>query len=108
MINRIMSIQYPIQANQFNKIKITPVHVVNWWHDNLSSRFSKPPGWLYTETIKKETKKTKEKKISNEIEAFIRDKYRVSKRDLETIKNFYPKKYSMWIADISEQSGIQK
>lgn len=108
MINRIMSIQFPIQANQFNKLKIVPAPVVDWWHDTLSSRFSKPPTWLYTKTKKNESIKEEEVKSSEYVESFIRDKYRISKRDIETIKRFYPEKYASWVSDISDQAGLQK
>jgi hypothetical protein len=108
MINRIMSIQFPVQANQFNKLKVVPAPVVDWWHDTLSVRFSKPPIWLYTKTKKSDTTKTEESKTSELTESFIRDKYRISKRDIETIKKFYPDKYSLWISDISDQTGLQK
>jgi len=108
MINRIMSIQFPVQANQFNKLKVVPAPVVDWWHDTLSVRFSKPPIWLYTKTKKSDTTKTEEAKTSELTESFIRDKYRISKRDIETIKKFYPDKYSLWISDISDQTGLQK
>ena len=103
MINRIMSIQFPVQANQFNKLKVVPAPVVDWWHDTLSARFSKPPIWLYTKTKKSDTTKTEEAKTSELTESFIRDKYMISKRDIETIK-----KYSLWISDISDQTGLQK
>ena len=108
MINRIMAIQFPVQANQFNKLKVIPAPVVDWWHDTLSSRFSRPPQWLYTKTNKKESAKKEENKNLEEIEDFIRDKYAVSARDLQTLKNFYPEKYERWIKDVSEQIGIQK
>ena len=108
MINRIMSIQFPVQANQFNKLKVVPAPVVDWWHDTLSVRFSKPPIWLYTKTKKSDTTKTEEAKTSELTESFIRDKYMISKRDIETIKKFYPDKYSLWISDISDQTGLQK
>jgi hypothetical protein len=108
MINRIMSIQFPVQANQFNKLKVVPAPVVDWWHDTLSARFSKPPVWLYTKTKKSDGPKTDEVKTSELTESFIRDKYRISKRDIETIKKFYPDKYSSWVSDISDQAGLQK
>ena len=108
MINRIMSIQFPVQANHFNKLKIVPAPVVDWWHETLSARFSKPPLWLYTKTKKSEVVKSSEGKTSELIESFIRDKYRVSKRDIESIKNFYPSKYASWVSDISDQAGLQK
>jgi len=42
MINRIMSIQFPVQANQFNKMKIVPAPVVDWWHGTLQQGFPNP------------------------------------------------------------------
>jgi len=108
MVNRIMSIQFPVQANQFNKLKIVPSPVVDWWHDTLSKRFSRPPVWLYTKTNKKESVKKGELKNLEDVECFIRDKYNVSKRDLETLKTFYPDRYNIWVKDVSEQIGIHK
>jgi hypothetical protein len=111
MINRIMSIQFPVQANQFNKTKITPNRVIDWWHDNLSPRFTGPPKWIYTKTKKKEkeTKKDTPSKNLNleESESFIREKFCVSKRDLEQIKKFYPERYNSWISSISSQLGVR-
>ena len=109
MINRIMSIQFPVQANQFNRMRIIPGPVVDWWRNTLSSRYSKPPSWIYTKTKKTNTEeKSKESKNFDEVELFIREKYSVSKRELSDIKNFYPDRYNSWISDISEQLGIQK
>lgn len=107
MINRIMSIQFPVQANQFNKIKVVPANVVNWWHDTLSSRFSRPPQWLYTETKKKAKPQKNNIKNLDDVESFIREKYCLTKKDLETLRNFYPDRYSNWISDISDQIGIK-
>jgi hypothetical protein len=107
MINRIMSIQFPVQANQFNKLKVTPTPVIDWWQDTLSHRFNRPPGWLYTKANKKSQEEKKETKDLEEIEIFIRDKYRVSKRDLSDLKKFYPEKYLSWVSDVSEQIGIK-
>jgi len=109
MINRIMSIQFPVQSNQFNKLKVTPGPVVNWWHDTLSHRFKKPPSeWIYAKTKKKESEKSEAFKDLNEIEDFIRNKYNVSKKDLADLKIFYPDRYFTWVKDISEQIGLQK
>lgn len=109
MVNRIMSIQFPVQANQFNRMRIIPGPVVDWWRNTLSSRYSKPPSWIYTKTKKTNTEeKSKESKNFDDVELFIREKYSVSKRELSDIKNFYPDRYNSWISDISEQLGIQK
>jgi hypothetical protein len=108
MINRIMAIQFPNIANQFNKIKINPDATVDWWRNNLSSRYSRPPSWIYTKTIKKEAKTKKSTDSSWEnVEVFVRDRYNVSKRDLSDLKRFYPMKYDLWMKDISDQIGIK-
>jgi hypothetical protein len=108
MINRIMAIQFPHIANQFNKIKINPDATVDWWRKNLSSRYAKTPTWIYTKTIKKENKIKKDASASWEtVELFVRDRYNVSKRDLSDLKRFYPMKYDLWMKDISDQIGIK-
>lgn len=108
MINRIMSIQFPLQANQFNKLRVTPPPVVDWWRDTLSHRFSKPPTWIYTKTKKVEKEEISKIKESPEVEAFIREKYKIAKKDLLQLKEFYPERYQQWISDIAEQTGLQK
>jgi len=109
MINRIMAIQFPLQANQFNKLKVAPVPVVDWWRSTLSHRFTKSPNWVFTKTKKKQEDKKTEKIFDfSETEDFIREKYRISKKDLIQIKEFYPDKYSAWVSDISEQMGLKK
>jgi hypothetical protein len=109
MINRIMAIQFPVQANQFNRMRIIPGPVVDWWRNTLSGRYSKPPNWIYTKTKKTSTEdKIKETKNFDQVEIFIREKYSVSKRELSDIKSFYPDRYNKWISDVADQLGIQK
>jgi hypothetical protein len=105
MVNRIMSIQFPIQANQFNKLKVVSPPVVDWWRDNLSHRYSKPPTWIYTKTKKLEKEKTDSVKELPDIEDLIREKYKITKKDLLQLKSFYPERYQKWISDIAEQIG---
>jgi hypothetical protein len=108
MINRIMSINFPIQANQFNKLKVTPSPVVDWWHETLSPRFTRTPQWVFTKTKKSgNSEKSDEKKNLEAIEDFIRSKYNISCRDLQTLRKFYPDKYQKWIDDVAEQIGTQ-
>jgi len=107
MINRIMSINFPLQANQFNHLKINPSSSVDWWHGTLINLYTKPPYWIYTKTKKKESQKTENKKDYSEVEYFLREKYQMSKRDLLDLKKFYPEKYEEWVKKISEQIGIK-
>ena len=57
MINRIMSISLPLQANAFNNTKIDPVSVIDFWKFTLNTKYKTPPGWFFTSTNKKEKKK---------------------------------------------------
>lgn len=108
MINRIMSIQFPLQANQFNHIKIAPPNVIDWWRNNLCSRYTKTPNWIYTKTKKKEKKEKEKAEVLeiDEVEKFIRDRFEISKRDIAQLKSFYPNRYNDWVKDISLQIGV--
>ena len=107
MVNRIMSINFPLQANHFNHIKINPSSSVDWWHGTLINLYTKPPYWIYTKTKKKESQEVKSKKDYSEVENFIREKYEISKREISDLKKFYPEKYEEWVKGVSDQIGIK-
>jgi hypothetical protein len=108
MVNRLMSINFPLQANQFNSLKVNPSPVIDWWHGTVTNLYTKPPYWIYTKTKKSETKKSGTSKDYSEAESLIREKYGVSKRDLIQLKNFYPDKYLNWVKEVNDQIGIKK
>jgi hypothetical protein len=101
MINRIMSIQFPIQANQFNRSKINPIPVIDWWHEAMSGYFKAVPSWIYTKT-KKGEKKVKEENFED-AERFVCERLMISRRELSDLKNFFPDKYSQWISSVDSQ-----
>ena len=105
MINRIMSVQFPIQANQFNHTKVSPRPVIDWWHDTMSNYYSKTPPWIFTKTKKKEGKVEKKVDFSDyeETEKFIMKRFEVSKRELLELKKFYPQKYESWLKELDSQ-----
>lgn len=105
MINRIMSIQWPIQAQQFNHTKVSPAPVVDWWHGTMSNHYSKQPGWIFTKTKKDPSKEIKKIDFSQyeEAESFIMKRFEISKREISDLKKFFPNKYESWIKEISEQ-----
>ena len=111
MINRIMSIQFPIQANQFNHTKISPRPVVDWWHGNLSKHFTKIPPWVYTKTKKSEVidSKKDEFHLDEDTEKFLLQRFEISKREMDELQKFHPEKFQHWVSSIKEQlSGISK
>ena len=56
MVNRFMSIKFPVQANMFNALKIDPVGQAEAWR-MVASKFNRVPGFIYTKT--KASKKSK-------------------------------------------------
>jgi hypothetical protein len=106
MINRIMSIQFPVQANQFNHIKVSQKPVIDWWHNTLSTYYSKQPPWIFTSTKKKP--KISDPKIPEAFEnaeQLIIEKYEISKREIIDLKKFYPEEYQVWVKSINDQIG---
>lgn len=70
MLNRFMSIMYPINANMFNKNGINTAAVVDCWH-LVARKYKRTPGWFYT----KLNKNASEKASSFSIEDEVLDKY---------------------------------
>ena len=56
MVNRFMSIKFPVQATMFNALKIDPVGQAEAWR-MVASKFNRVPGFIYTKT--KASKKIK-------------------------------------------------
>ena len=52
MLNRFMSIQYPVQAQMFNVMNVNSVGVANSWR-KVGIRHKRTPGWIFTKTKKK-------------------------------------------------------
>jgi hypothetical protein len=51
MINRFFAIQFPVQAQAVNRNGIDGAAIVDMWKV-VGSKFTKPPGWIYTKTKK--------------------------------------------------------
>jgi hypothetical protein len=99
MINRICSISYPLQANSFNRLKIQPEKVVDFWKVLITHQNKKSPGWIWTKTIKSE--KTKEEtKYKEEIIDFIKSKYEISDREISEMIDFFPLKFNNFYKEI--------
>lgn len=106
MVNRFMSIQFPVQAHEFNHTKVVPNLVLDWWHSALGPKFGKTPKWVFTSVGKKEQNKSSQK-IPNfqEVEDFIRERNQLSKRQLQELKQFFPTAYHDWMKSLSQQMG---
>lgn len=89
MLNRFMSIKYPIQANLLSHYKINPVSVSEYWHKSMSSLHSGSPKWIYTKTIKKKDLETKQNLPSIEMIRWYCEKNEISRKDFDQKVKFF-------------------
>lgn len=88
MINRFMAIKYPVEANQFNHIKITPDKSIDVWQSLMSRVYSKVPGWIFTKTkaVAVDKKKVSTYEPSEEVIKFYLERNKASMRDYNDAK----------------------
>jgi len=98
MINRICSINFPLQSQMFNNIKIRPEKVVDFWKSLMTKLYKSPPKWIWTKTIKSE--KEKDKNYKEEVINFIKEKNKISDREIKEMIHFFPKKFDSYYKDI--------
>lgn len=91
MINRFMSINYPRQASMFNLRQIPKVHVLDYWHRQLSKIYNQIPNWVYTkgQTSAKEEKEGNWK-IDPELAKTFCERNRCSMEELNLLKTIAP------------------
>lgn len=89
MINRFMSINFPMQANLFNNRHIISSSAVDSWRDVLNRLFTKPPSWMYTKTKKSESKSSKKHPEKATVYEWMRLNG-LSKRDLDSMMELMP------------------
>ena len=64
MLNRFMSIRYPIQANLFNTLGTNSVGAADSWR-RVTSQFKRTPDWIFTK-VKKSQSKQKESYVPSD------------------------------------------
>jgi hypothetical protein len=83
MINRFMSIKYPMQAQFLNHTKIHPGNAVTYWADTVGKMFSKTPGWMFVKTKKAKEEKAKSQPINEATIKYYCQKNQCSRRDVD-------------------------
>jgi hypothetical protein len=83
MINRFMSIKFPIQAYYINHTKIHPGQAVTFWQEFLQGKFTKVPTWMYTKLNKKKAEKAMGVDVSEEILNLYCQKNQCSRKVLQ-------------------------
>jgi hypothetical protein len=89
MINRFFAIQYPANAQFFNKNGINPIAVIDSW-SLVAARFKSVPTWIYTKTKKAEKEATSKSKYipSEEAISFFMERNEIGKREFKELEKF--------------------
>lgn len=82
MLNRFMSIKYPLNAQQLNLVKTNALGVAEIWH-NVAGRFygDRVPSFIYTKTNKSKKENTNISKIPKESISFWCDTHECGERE---------------------------
>jgi hypothetical protein len=105
MLNRFMSIKYPVQANMLSHYKINPEAVSDYWHRNMSSLHSGTPTWIYAKTVKKKDVEKKLDLPSPEMIKWYCDQNEISRRDFDENVKFFGDNF---LSDIRSLEKILK
>jgi hypothetical protein len=84
MVNRFMSINFPMQANLFNNRHINSSSAVDSWKDVLNRLFTKPPSWMYTKTKKKDQHGSKKHPDKATVQEWMKLN-KLSKKDFDSM-----------------------
>lgn len=84
MLNRFMSINFPNQSNLFNNRFIQSSSAIDSWRDVLNRLYTKPPGWMYTKTKKKESSSSKKYPEKATIQEWMKLN-KISKSDMDSM-----------------------
>lgn len=90
MINRFMSINWPIQSAYLNMYKINQVAVVDFWKKTLNKVYSQSPSWMYTKTKKTDITKNTIYAYSEEAVELYCKTYECSLKEVEELKKRFP------------------
>lgn len=102
MVNRFMSIKFPIQANLFNVLKTDSVGAAESWR-MVASKFNKVPGWIYTRVRK--TKKEKKWEPTQETLDFYMKVNEIGKREYEEAVKYAPTQMKAIMSQLEKQMG---
>ena len=100
MVNRFMSIKFPVQANMFNALKIDPVGQAEAWR-MVASKFNRVPGFIYTKT--KASKKIKTWVPESKALEFYLKINEIGERDFKEAMKHHPSEIKNAITVLEKQ-----
>jgi hypothetical protein len=102
MINRFMSINYPVMAQKLNRVGTDAANVVDSWY-MIAQRYTRVPGWIYTKLSKQTKVDSKVYDPNPEALKIYLNKYQISQRDYKLALKFNPEAIMKEIDYIEKQ-----
>lgn len=105
MINRVLSIKYPLQGQWFNNLYINKPEVIKCWKAFMDKyeHTNRVPGFVYTKGAKKTTEDNIEEiTIKKQDKIDYAQKYHLSLKDVDDIIKFKPKEFEEQIKLLDE------
>ena len=91
MCQRRFAINFPMQANVLQHLKINQAAVVDFWQVFLRKQYKFTPGWMYTKGVKKAQEvKEKQLSVSNELIKEYCKYFKVDPKSIRDALEFYP------------------
>ena len=101
MLNRFMSIKYPIQALGFSNMRINGSAVSDCWHI-VANQYKRVPGWIFTKT-KSQTSKVAQYEPDDDVLAFYLKRTMLSDKDYTFLKKMYPEELKVELKALEKQ-----
>jgi len=105
MINRRLCINFPLQAQFLQHVKMNEVAAVDFWHSFLIKQYNKTPYWMYTKGVKKtieqKEKNTIKESLLREYAAFYNYDYKSVKEAAEIFADEFKKEIVSFQKQIS-------
>ncbi|WQJ53290.1 MAG: hypothetical protein [Wendovervirus sonii] len=91
MINRVMSIQFPLQAECFNHLSINQASVIKAWRQFAISKlgYGKMPSFIFTKTVKAEQAELQIDDISKELKENYCKHFNISLKDFNDMMEMF-------------------
>jgi hypothetical protein len=106
ILNRRFAINFPLQANVLQHVKINQTAVVDFWQNFLRKQYDRIPGWMYTKGVKK-SQEFKENKlnISNDLIKEYCKYFKIDRKSIIDALQFYE---TSMIKELKEFENILK
>ena len=102
MMNRFLSIKYPVQVSLLSHFRINSAAVSDYWHSVLTKLYKTQPSWIFAKTKKKATEDKKKNLPSEAMIKWWCQKHEISRRDFDDSVNFFGDSFLDEVRDLEK------